>query len=444
MDTRNEEQVVYLKDLIFAALYQWRKILAVAIALALLLGGFKAYKALSAPRSEVDPVAMERYEEEKKFLTDSIADLKKSVAYQEDYLSDSMLMKLDPYSFYEAKTTIYIDTGYQILPSQAYQSPDKTGAVVNAYATILTGSAIDQIAKAAALDSFYLRELFFVEQGAKTLTICVRYADEAGAVQLMNLLNEQVLANQESIGQTVCLHELTVLSNCAIEVKSLELASQQKAEADRLAALKEELKEAQKALDALYPPQAVTVSMGSVVKSAVIFAVIGGVLGVFLTVCAVWVVHITGSKVYSPRVLRNRTGVKVLGCLPTSAAKNPIDRSLRKLEGRNAAEPAQQAALLAVNIANLCSDANALLVIGAAADGREALVSAIAAEMPSAKVLDMDDLLLNPDAMKALKTADAVLLVEQCNVSRYDDVAYAAATVADHGKKLIGCVVVGG
>lgn len=446
MDTRNEEQVVYLKDMVFAALYQWRKVLVAALILALLLGGFKAYRAWSALQTGVTDAAMEQYEIQRQTLTQQVSSLQSNIESQQTYLNNSLLMKLDPYSFYEARLTVYIDTDYQILPGMSYQNPDKTGAVANAYVTVLTGeAAAGKMAAAIGIENACLLELLSLETDSGTLTIRVKYADGTGAEKLLQAAAAQLEAAQTQIAQTIADHRISTVEQSIRQMKSAELASRQKAEAENLTLLRNELQTAEEELHNLMPPQGVTVSMNSVIKSAVIFAVIGGILGVFVAVCAAWVVHITGSKVYSARVLYNRTGVKILGCMAAGSTKNSIDRWLRKLEGRNAREPAQQAELLAVNTANLCGDIHRLLVIGSAEGaGRETLITALAQAMPGVQILDMGSLLHRSDAMKALKEADAVLLTEQCGVSRYADTAHTAATVSDHSKKLIGCVVLDG
>ena len=222
------------------------------------------------------------------------------------------------------------------------------------------------------------------------------------------------------------------------------MADLQKSETAQLTQLKEDLKSAEAELDALIAPHAVTVTTGAIVKKAVIFAVIGGILGVFLAVCAIWVAHITGSRVYSARVLVSKTGVKVLGCIGVSGKGCAIDRYLRKAEGRSIADPAAQAELLAVNTANLCGNIRSLLVTGSAGEDRSILTAALAQAMPGVKITDNGSLLCCVEAVKALKDTDAVLMVEQCGISRYSDAALTAAAIRDHKKELIGCVVLDG
>ena len=74
MDYQKDEQVIYFKDLIFVALYQWRRILAFAIAAALVLGGFmgmRSWKAYSATAGMISE-AQKDYEEELKHRQEEI------------------------------------------------------------------------------------------------------------------------------------------------------------------------------------------------------------------------------------------------------------------------------------------------------------------------------------------------------------------------------------
>ena len=198
--------------------------------------------------------------------------------------------------------------------------------------------------------------------------------------------------------------------------------------------------ETQTRLEALQRLVTQTTSVSGLVKQAIIFAVLGGVLGAFLTVCAVWVLHITSGKVYSDRTLRNRTGVKVIGCV-SAGKKKGIDRKLHKLEGRNTAETESQYALLAVDIRCRMENAKHLLVTGSVE--AEGLVSALRQAIPGVQV-SSGSILDSAAALEMLKACDAVLLVEQCGVSRYSQVDRQTEIICDYAKQLLGCVLLDG
>ena len=90
------EQEIDLKDLLFAVLYKWRMILAAAVVLAVVLGG---YKALTSYRAMVNPAAraeaeriyqtdLETYELDKELYGQEIDNLLKQQEDQQKYLDD--------------------------------------------------------------------------------------------------------------------------------------------------------------------------------------------------------------------------------------------------------------------------------------------------------------------------------------------------------------------
>ena len=125
--------------------------------------------------------------------------------------------------------------------------------------------------------------------------------------------------------------------------------------------------------------------------------------------------------------------------------KNPVDRLLMKLEGRDVTEPEVRAKLLAADIRNRCGDISGLLVTGdAEASSRKLLVDALQNAMQGIQVEDNGSLFGSVSAVESLAKCDAVVFVEQCECSLYANVEKEAEMVADYGKKLIGCVLLDG
>ena len=130
MEQEQREKSIYLKDLLFAVLYQWRKVLIVATVLALVFGGYKGlsqYRAAGQNGSDA-----EDYEQARAALEQEIQRLEQCVDSQSAYLSDSVLMKLNPFHVYKASLDVYVQSDYQIMPSMTYQNRDNTAATVGA------------------------------------------------------------------------------------------------------------------------------------------------------------------------------------------------------------------------------------------------------------------------------------------------------------------------
>lgn len=461
MENRKNEHMIYLKDLLFAALYQWKKLLIAAVALAVVLGSIQGITGLIDLKdpdtleaiTKQNQIQQERYEAEVDSLEKQIETLRAQVRSQQEYLNNSLLMQLQPYGFYEASLVLYIDTDYQILPDMSYQSPNQTKAIVLAYESLLLGNdCLQTMADAMNTEPRYLKEMLTLEYSeeseatdANILRIVGRAATQEQAQQLLELLTGQVAELQKSISSSVAKHSYSIVEQATRKAFDLTLADQQKAENDRLTNLLSAQTAAQSSQAALTPPSLQSDSGKAVLKKTVIFAVIGGVLAVFFGVVILWVGHIASSKVYSCRTLADRTGIKLLGALPGKLPGNPIDRKLLQLEGRTLRDPQTQASMLALSIRNQSEGNTKLLLTGSTdAGARQVLVEALAKAMPQATLINAGDILEDVSALEALSGCDAVVLAEQCHASRYPDIDRRMELIRDNKKQLLGCVLYGG
>lgn len=458
MKERNEERVIYLKDLIFAVLYQWKKLLIIAVALAVLLGGFQLVTGIVnlndpdtlAEVKRQNEIQQERYEAEVSSLKLQIETLRGQIRNQQEYLENSLLMQLEPYGYYEATLSVYIETDYLIQPEMAYQNPNKTQAIIRSYEALLLGNeCLQAISDAMGTEPQYLKELLNMgtsvhsnNTDANIFSIVAKAPTEAEAQQLLDLLLEQIKLQQQSISASVGNHRCNVVEKATRSAIDLQLAEQQKAENDRLTTLLTAQSNAQTAQGTLKAPVMQGASFGAVAKKTAIFAVVGGVIGVFLSVVVIWICHIASSKVYSGRTLVNRTGIKVLGALNVDTVTNPIDKKLRIWEGRELSDPQVQTALLALRIRNHCNGVAKLLLTGSAVS--EDLYQALGQAIPGVQIEKVGDILVDATALEALAECDAVVLTEQCHISHYQDVDRRMELIRDHNKQLLGCVLYGG
>ena len=443
MERKEEAQIIYLKDLIFAALYWWRAVLAVALIAALLLGGFAFVKA-GKTGGAVSSQAMEEYEASVAAQKQQIDQLERGIAGYETYIQESVLMKLDPYGHYEAVMGIYVQTDYQILPGMEYQNPDKTGSVLQAYQSLFYGAETKQaVAEIMKTQPLYAEELMLVKKDDQTHTLEMRILcptqEQANAA--VSLLEKVIAEGKAQIEKDVSDHETVALQKYAGQRVDSSMVDSRKKELARMDDMKTNLTKAKTALAGIKAPSANVVTTGQKVKKAAVMAVIGAVVGVFLTVCAAFVAHIAGGKVYSGRTLRNRTGAKVIGALEAKPRKCPVDRLLRKWEGRSMTiDPTA----LATDIRCRAEEAKHLLITGCGDQAeRETLVSAVAKAMPQAKVEDAGTL-AEAAGLEALRSCDAVVLVAKCGVSSYESVSCQLEQIKDYNKQLIGCVVLDG
>lgn len=445
MDYEKNEQVVFVKDLLFAAMYRWRGLLAAALVGAVLLGGIGAvasYRAVkNAPSIEVQQEAIAKYEEEKASLEARLEKDKALVDSQEEYMRNSALLSLDPYCVYTATVSMYVQTDYQILPGMAYQNPDNAAAIVKAYQTYMNGDRVVQtVAQTMELESKYLWELITISTSSDTnnLTVTVRYSTAEGAEKILDAVLTHLEQARKQITETVGKHTINTVTNEVNRRIDMSVIDKQTAAETYLANLRAKQERTLEALNALTMPTFIT---SFSVKKVVILAILGAILGAALVACVAWFKHLSGSVVYSARTLTNKTGLKVLNRIPGKATSNPVDKWLKKLEGR--ALSAEQTAVMAATVRNYCAPAEHVLLVGDCDISQQEQV-AQALKQAGVETTVVGSLLRCPNAQQALAEHTAVLLVETCGVSRYSNILLSMEQIQDHNKRLIGCVLLEG
>lgn len=433
MEYEKNEQVIFIKDLLFAALYQWRKVVVFALIFAILLGGVSAvsqYKnaAAEVPQGTIDATTKE-YEEKKQKLEESIEDTKKQILAQETYLKESVLMNADPYNLYQANLLLAID-----VP----ETSQNASTILRAYLLYLNGKDfIEDAVKALGISKNVLSELIQTErdeENPRSVLVTVSYSDEKGANQLLMLVMNHMEQAKSIICENVGEHTMGMVLNSVYSFVHDPLKDKQQQAQNNLDTLKDSLGTMEEELEGLTKPTFESQEISE--KKILIFAVLGGILGAVLAAGFACFIHIIGGKVYSARVLRNKTGLNALGIIPGDE-KNVIDQWLGKLEGRITDEKHVQVALSTV--CNYCGEGEKLLVAG---DCEELpLFIANTLKNMGVQIVAIGNLLKDADTVAQLPKCDAVLLVEKCGESRYANIMQTLALVEDQKKPVIGFVL---
>lgn len=455
MEYKTEDQVIYPKDLLFAALYRWKVMFVAALVLGLLLGGLMLVRGFLSTDEETkaqDLAAYEKdledYQKEIGYLENNIQRLETLFVDQQIYMDESLYVNLDPYNHFQSVVIFYLETDYQVLPDMTYQNTDKTNILVNAYAAMLRSDAVVKaLAEVLQIQPRYLRELYSVNvsEAARMITVTLLHSQESCAQALQMEVLAQLQEITDNLGESIGTHTLKLLEQSVDSRTDVSLLTLRKDNEEYLERMQRSLDEAQLALDACQPPVLVDVSVWSILKKAVVFAVLGVVAGVGCVAVWAWCAHAVTTKVYSGRLLCRRTGVKILGCMAVIEVKNPVDRKLRVWEGRNMAPVQERVEVLALDIAQRCSDVKKLLLTGAGdMEVGQPLIQALNKAMPGVVISSCGSILDSVQAVEALASADAALLVEQCDRSLYTDVADELVMIKDYGVKLLGCILLNG
>lgn len=449
MEFENEEHTVRLKGLLFAVLYQWRKMLVFMIAFALLLGGYKGAQswrtmmdASAVEKYESDyQAALEEYEQSKASLELQIEDLQASVDHQQAYLENSVLMSLDCRNFYSATARFYISTGYEIMPGMTYQNTDQSGHVLVAYLSMLSDTALlSDVAKQTDIEMRYLKELVTISGlDDHILTVSVRYSDLRGAQRIL----DRILAHMDEINvritDSICAHSIDEVAQSAGVDLDLALADLQQEERKRLASETEELEKLQDQLSSLVEPQKTMVSKKTVVFGAVKYGIVGAALGCVLVTLTVFASYVFGDGVYGAEELAERFRLRTLGVLTAYRKDSAIDRWLRKKEGRTLKSMPYE--LVGANIDNYVRGARRVLVVDAASAAGTEIAKELQKSVAAVQLICAGSLLEDVNALQQLPECDGVIFIVTCKDSRYSLVGKQLERVCDAGKRVYGCIV---
>lgn len=433
MEYENDKQVIFIKDLLFAILYRWRIILVAMLIGGILLGAYQFSRIHNGDfisAQEESQKKIERLEKQIKIKTDAIEN-------QEMYLQQSFLMSIDPYNVYKVSVDFYIRTNYQIMPDMQYQNPDSTGAILNAYKTLLDDHVLlEKIAETVNVDVKYAAEVISYQTTSTSnpgvLSITVTHPDLATANKVVDLIKDYTTSFTEQFSQQLDEHTLTTINVTSGVVTDTELANSQRQATDQLSNMYASRTQQQQELSQL--------SLSKLTISPAFMTVIGAVIGAFLVVAYALLMHICSAKAYSVRTLTNQSNVTVIGNLPANSKKNFIDALLQKLEGRNTDTWDNQIALLGAYLKNigcaeklmLTGEANTELIEKAAQSLAEVGIQAVPAGC----------LLHDASALNTLPDSAAILLLEQRGMSNYRDVEKEVALIQRFNKPLLGCVFI--
>ena len=434
MEYENNNQVIFLKDIIFAVLYRWKIILVAMLIGALLLGGFQFISNRNVVTESISTA--DRYKAEQ--LTQQIKVKDQAIANQIAYMQKSVLMNLDPYNVHQVSVSFYVHTDYQVLPDADIQIPNSTAALLNAYQALTNDSALTKtLADVTGIDVQYVSELISCESNADSnpgvLTVTILHSDNEKVLLMADAVSDYLDSAEAKLSAQLDAHTLSIISVASGKHTSTQLVTAQRQASDQLTALQTDKTKLQTELNKIS-------TSTTLPTNPILLAVIGAFLGAFLVAGIAFVAHLGSAKVYSGRTLVNHTGVKLIARIGKPRCKNPIDRWLKKLEGRPAGDFVEQAAVVAAYLRTRCQAQDNLLLTG---DCAEAQIEKMAEALRDAglHVTACGSILRDARAIEALPQATAVVLVEQCKQSVYRHIEQEISTLKDTNTPLLGCVL---
>lgn len=471
-----DEEEIDLVALMVTLLHKLKPILLTAVVCAVLFGGFAGIKAIRG--ADKDTLKAQRLEDEeyqqKKRDYEEVQALYKqnvdsntqqqqnaaaAVERTQEYMEKSVLNNLDPYNVWNAKTDLYISTGYQIMPGMSYQNPDRTGAVLAAYSSALNdGAILNEIAAQVGTEANYLRELVSVDYStySQILTITVMGEDPEFVDGVMEALLGQMEAVKGNITDIISSHTVTTIARSSYNSVSTSLMDRQKANTDQLTELENRIEALQldrQKLDNAFQTDTDAWNnveepvIGGAASSLAKYLLIGFLLGGVLACGVVVVRFLLDGMVYSASELNRSTGLPVLGALASDRTKKAgkLDAKLYQMEGRpDGSADAEMLCLMAQTIRSRAPEAKKILVTGdLPADQLEALAAALQATEPlrGQSVTAAESILKAAATVPHVVAADAIVLAADCTVTRTDAVREQNEKIVRLGKQILGCIV---
>lgn len=471
-----DEEEIDLVALMVTLLHKLKPILLTAVVCAVLFGGFAGIKAIRG--ADKDTLKAQRLEDEeyqqKKRDYEEVQALYKqnvdsntqqqqnaaaAVERTQEYMEKSVLNNLDPYNVWNAKTDLYISTGYQIMPGMSYQNPDRTGAVLAAYSSALNdGAILNEIAAQVGTEANYLRELVSVDYStySQILTITVMGEDPEFVDGVMEALLGQMEAVKGNITDIISSHTVTTIARSSYNSVSTSVMDRQKANTDQLTELEnriETLRLDRQKLDNAFQTDTDAWNnveepvIGGAASSVAKYLLIGFLLGGVLACGVVVVRFLLDGMVYSASELNRSTGLPVLGALASDRTKKAgkLDAKLYQMEGRpDGSADAEMLCLMAQTIRSRAPEAKNILVTGdLPADQLEALAAALQATEPlrGQSVTAAESILKAAATVPHVVAADAIVLAADCTVTRTDAVREQNEKIVRLGKQILGCIV---
>ena len=455
------KEPISIKEILAVVIKRGVAIVCTAVMFAVLLGGVQVVSKLGAISSsentpekvaERNEEAMSTYQIQYNVLESSIAKAQYKLDKQLEYNEESLLMQLDPYNKYRSYVILTVtevdESAFQQVYDQEGTPVDYVvSKILNQYEVYWNNlDVMGELENNPYSDTNekYIREVAKVtgEDGG-VLFISVNAQTAAEASALCDAIYENILKVQPTIAEATYAHELSILGSGTKAEIDYELDKTQITNKENVDTYQLEIEEYKYEMKKLSKPSEESVlTLGGVVKSAVKWAIIGGVVGFVMACAVVWLIYILSDGVETSRQAEAILGVPYYG---SATKKGNVFVQLanwfvgeRRWKDREQAvcyiaenakarlEGQQKIALLST-LAVSEEDAAIQMVLKALRDQGHAVTFAAEAEE-------------NPAAIAALRESTCVILAERLGKSNRNAMLQVCAQAEQLGTKAAGFI----
>ena len=445
---QNDEYMEFdIKAIVFYIFRRWKPMVIWGLVFALVLGGWMAYGEYKTSLAEDTNsgywLEYRHYQEQIAVFEDRISTTQARIDTLQEYLDESIIMRIDPRNVYRTKAVYYVDSGYQIMPEMTYQDTNKTTTLTWYYRRFLTRyNVFEEIGSELGLDPKYLTELVEVSQpNESTFCISVDYVDAAGAELIMDMLQDQLGNARKELLDSIADHTLTKMEESSGVYIDDSLRELQKDTAEEILDLKDDLIEYTEELQEITEGPAP--SELNVVTEFIKWFVLGGVVGAVLAAVCIFVKSFVGNRVHASSQLMSALHANVLGeVICGKDTLSPVVRMLNSMEGCLTENSEGNLLYLAESIRMNCGNAtNILVCCDSESDAATFLVGAVNPYLNGVQLIATGNLLKDASALRQLSQCDAVLMVVERDKSRSNAIRKMLKTIESYQKEIIGFVV---
>lgn len=479
---------INLMNLMHYCLEKWRWIVASMLFMAVLLGGFKyqaTVKDNMASRSEEN--VMEDMEENVNsssvgFYNSAIEEAERDLNMQEDYLKHSTVMQMDPYHILTGTLSYYVEGGEHI------------GSVIAAYSTFISSGRMaeelygvdenipvedlrylisfanntNEVYKTDSNQVITIMDKAGNSQGIRVLgtggtvfQVQIRMPDSSSGEDYMKRVEEIMEGFMSKLQAEVEGHTLRLLSSVQSEMTDLEIQEYQStmrssytASVKNLQALKTEFKTIQDAQDTT-GGEIISVVSKNPVSSAVKYAILGLVLGGFLSCFILLVYYLLGGRLQDTEYFNEEFGMPLLGIVRASEKKKKlfgfVDTWLFRLGGDSYAKInfEEQAKIAASNVQtealknSFGQETSKIMLSGTIAEKEvAALCMQLESEIHNIVFSPYMQIAFQSAALRELENYDGVLFLEKKGSSYSNLIMQEKKLALDRGVKILGTIVV--
>ena len=485
----SDQSYINIKDLLFSVI----KRLGIIILAGILVGGalfsyrfvrrartnnvLDAGKRLSSMETDVQYQLRVQNINRARDIADTISSVNKQIDHQRQYITDSIYMQIDAENEYESTAQVVLtlennDTnGLDLALFSAYERDVKAGTFLNEYAAEI-GTKPD-----------YIKELisFYSSSSDTTILSMNNDVDRAGSMYIriygpsaefvdsvMDLVLGEVERVSAELNDSVVPHKISVVGVQSIvridsatrdgqvnQTARLETLQKQIANYnDSLDTVAEELGSVDREMILEYfahhgrdeaeagngTDAEVASGFKSMIKPAAKLGILGFAAGMVLAVIILVLKYIFASKITTQgQFFSEFTDIRRIGVLKPSGKRSALAKFVDlKTDDDCKMTPENNKKLIAANYDNLTRDCKKVLITGT---GDAKLIK----ETVKALGIKGDvrpDIFGDPDVLKSVPDYDAVVIMEQRNVSVFKDVANEISLLSNGQAEIAGAIII--